>query len=268
MSEERRVGNNVFQSLKRHRLLGREIDRSVLLSLPADELNQRQGYLGAFRQKATVEICDAKELLEFGDCLRQKEVAKDLYLEREDANAVAIDQVTKKLDLVLTEYAFVGVDNQAILVEAAEHSLEMQQKFLLIVAGDEDVVNIDAAEVKTAQKRVDEPMEGLVGVPESKRHKEELGRAEQCGDGGFRDVFLCYWNLVINSYQIDREQLFSSEKENTVVYVRERIYVRNSYGVQRAIIFIRTPVPRPRLRDRVQRGSPPATRRTDDEALG
>lgn len=48
------------------------------------------------------------------------------------------------------------------------------------------------------------------------------------------------------------------------MYVKERVPVRSSYGVQSVITSKRTPVPEPRLRNNVQRRSTPATRRTDD----
>ena len=60
-----------------------------------------------------------------------------------------------------------------MLSQSPQHLLDMKDVFLLTPAGNEDVVHIHKHEVQALENIIEESLEALPSVPETKWHAEE-----------------------------------------------------------------------------------------------
>ena len=86
----------------------------------------------------------------------------DLVLERGDT--LAVDVMTKKIELCHPKEALVWVDYNAMLTKALKHKLDMLQVLFRGGTGNKEVIQIGVAEVKIMKNLVHKSLEGLAGI--------------------------------------------------------------------------------------------------------
>ena len=99
--------------------------------------------------------------------------------------------------------AFGRVDYQAILLQDGEELLEVFQVFLQGAAGDDVVVEVGEDKGQVAEELVHQPLEGLRGIAEAKRHEQVFEEAERRYNGRFRNVRRVHGNLVVPLDEVD-----------------------------------------------------------------
>ena len=67
----------------------------------------------------------------------------------------------------------------------------------LVLAGNQDVVQVGIAAVETSKDLVNEPLETLGSVPQAKGHTGELEQPERHDHGRPGDVRGFHWNVVV-----------------------------------------------------------------------
>ena len=85
-----------------------------------------------------------------------------------------VDVVSEKIQFCDTKEAFVGVDDDAMLVEAVENRSQVFEVLFGGVASDEDVVDVYVGEGDTSENLVHESLECLCCIPQTKWHAHEL----------------------------------------------------------------------------------------------
>ena len=91
-------------------------------------------------------------------------------------------------DCGYAEDTFCGIYLYAVVAESREDLVEVSAVRLIIRAGYQEVVYVGEAEVETSGDLVNETLEGLGSVPQSKGHPDLLKQAEWSYQGCFRDV--------------------------------------------------------------------------------
>ena len=68
--------------------------------------------------------------------------------------------------------------------------------------GNEQVIQVGIAEGQAAKHLVNEALEGLSGVVETKGHVKKLKESKRCDYGSLRYVGWLYWDLMICSDEV------------------------------------------------------------------
>ena len=123
----------------------------------------------------------------------------------------------------------------------ANQSLKESVKVLLMLfrgfTGDEQVIQISIAVGEVCDDAVDEALECLTRIAQTKRHSDEFKQTKRCRHSGLWDVVGMNWNLVIGAHQINlREDSSSMEVSCKVLDVRNWIAVRDSLIVERSVV--------------------------------
>jgi formyltetrahydrofolate hydrolase len=147
--------------------------------------------------------------------------------------------VTKILDLLSCEFAFVEVRIEVVFLEDLEDRLKICEMLLSRFAEDEDVVQIDNDEAvqEGLEDRVHETLERGWSIAESKGHDKELvvaiSRPKRC----FRNVLVLDANLPVSRAKIELCEVVASCKPiEEVIDARKRILVFDCDIVERPII--------------------------------
>ena len=74
---------------------------------------------------------------------------------------------------------------------------------VLVLTGDENVVDVDENALETLRHAAHETLERLSGAFESEWHPDELPETEWSNDGGLGDVRLHHRNLHVTMHEID-----------------------------------------------------------------
>lgn len=96
--------------------------------------------------------------------------------------------VTDEVKFGHAKKALVGVDDDAVLIQAGE---ELTKVFFVLGwrgAGDKNIVYVGIYKRKSAKDRVDEALKSLGSVAEAKRHEQVLIESEWCEHGCLLDV--------------------------------------------------------------------------------
>ena len=98
----------------------------------------------------------------------------DLYFGLQRADAVTVNVVSKELQSCSTEVAFGGVDNNAVVAQTSKDLPYVVLMFLRACAGNQEVIYVGVTKMQAPQNWIDEPLESLCCIPESKWHSEKL----------------------------------------------------------------------------------------------
>ena len=153
--------------------------------------------------EAVVVVHHPKKLLELALGRRLRELLNGVALGRKWSDACWRDCVSKKLDGCHTELGLVCVDLDAIILQPLEDLVEVLLVASFIRTGDEEIVDVGEAEGQTSKDLVDEALEGLCCIPQSKRHPDVFEQSKRCDDGCLRDVIRMNWNLVEGFDEVD-----------------------------------------------------------------
>ena len=131
-----------------------------------------------------------------------------------------------------------------MIVEAFEDKAQVLLVLLRGRAGNEDI-NICVAEVESLKYLIDEPLERLRGVAQSKWHLQELIETEGCDNGSFGDVRWLNQYLMVGPYQVNLgEDTAAMERCRKVLYVKNRVSVWDGHVIECPVIPTGTPVTR------------------------
>ena len=87
-------------------------------------------------------------------------------------------------------------------VEQLEHLAEMVYMSVEIRTEDQDIIDIYKTKRKVTKDLIHHPLEGVLGVPESKRKAEEFKHTKLHNDLCFLDVVFTHGHLIITFVQI------------------------------------------------------------------
>ena len=110
--------------------------------------------------------------------------------------------MSKKIDSWCCENTFFSVDVQTIFCKDRKNLFQVGKMFLMGIAENEEIVEINEQKRKRPEKRVHEALESLGGVFESKRHETEFEQSKWCDYHCFGDVRGGQRYLVISLLQI------------------------------------------------------------------
>ena len=110
-------------------------------------------------------------------------------------------------------------------------------------------------------------LEGLRGVAKAKWHSNEFEEAKWCDDCGLGDVVRVHGELVVRPDEVNlRKDSAARELRSEVLNVGDGVAVRDSVGVECAIVTTWSPVARG-LANHVERRSPGAGGRPDNPCI-
>ncbi len=90
-----------------------------------------------------------------------------------------------------------------MVLQVAEDFAEVAEVLIQVLAGNQDVVQVCVAEWKPAQKLVHEALEGLGGIPQTKRRTGELKQPKGCGYGCLGYVCRLHGDLVVCPHKVN-----------------------------------------------------------------
>ena len=90
-----------------------------------------------------------------------------------------------------------------MVLQSGEHLSEMVVVLLWIRASYQDVIEVGIAKGQATEDVVNEPLEGLSCVPQTKGHLHELEKAKGGGNCCLGDVLGCYRDLVVSPDQVN-----------------------------------------------------------------
>ena len=130
---------------------------------------------------------------------------------------------------------------------------------ILVLAGNQNVVQVGIAAGKATKHLINKPLEGLGRVPQTKGHASELEQAKRHDYGRLGDVRGFHGDVVVCSHQVNfAEDGSASQGGGKALQVGNRVLVLNSDVVQGPIIPTGAPVTRGLLGDHVKRRGPTA----------
>ena len=94
-----------------------------------------------------------------------------------------------------TKLTLVRVDDQPILRQTCEESLQVLVMLFRCVAGYQDIIHVN-------KDLIHKTLEGLCSIPESVRHHEIFIKTKWCYNGSLWDVLLVYRNLIKSSDKV------------------------------------------------------------------
>ena len=150
-----------------------------------------------------VKCYHAKELSEASEGVRPREIHDGLDLLLDGADAVFVHDVAKELQRGLSKGALVRIRHQTKVFQTPEKLAEVILVHVVGRAGHQDVVQVDVTKVETMEDVVDEPLERLGSVAESKGHPDEFVHPKRCGNGRLWDVIGMDRNVMVSPDQID-----------------------------------------------------------------
>ena len=103
--------------------------------------------------------------------------------------------------------ALAHIDQEAIVTQSLQYLSKVQPVLLMIVAGNEQVINVTVTERKATQYFIDESLKCLRSISETEWHPEEPKRRR---DSRLGDVLGWYQYLMIRSDEIDIREYSSS----------------------------------------------------------
>lgn len=110
--------------------------------------------------------------------------------------------MSKKIDSWCCENTFFSVDVQTIFCKDRKNLFQVGKMFLMGIAENEEIVEINEQKRKRSEKRVHEALERLGGVFESKRHETEFEQSKWGDYCRFGDIRGGHRYLVVSLLQI------------------------------------------------------------------
>ena len=101
------------------------------------------------------------------------------------------------------EFAFRGVNHDAVIIEAVEQNFQMFAMLTFVVRCYEEIIDVRVDEIEPACDFVDESLICLRGVPNSKHHVCCFEKSERCRDRGFLYVFGRDRYLMVSADEVD-----------------------------------------------------------------
>ena len=135
--------------------------------------------------------------------LRLGELLDHLDFGCQRMDALLVHLMTKKLKGGFTQDTLGCVDLDTMVLQAAEDFTEVVEVLIQVLAGNQDVVQVRVAEWKATKNLVHEALEGLGGIPQTKRHTGELKQAERCVHGSLGYVCRLHGDLVLCPHKVN-----------------------------------------------------------------
>ena len=132
-----------------------------------------------------------------------------------------------------------------MVLQSGEHLSEMVVVLLWIQPSYQDVIKVGIAKGQAVEDMVNEPLEGLSCVPQTKGHLHKLEEAKGGGNCCLGDALGCYRDLVVSPDQVNFLKGHATMKVGgEILQMRDRVAVRDSSSVHSAVIPTWSPVTR------------------------
>ena len=110
--------------------------------------------------------------------------------------------VAEEIESGDTKLTLVRVDDQPILRQTCEESLQVLVMLFRCVAGYQDIIHVNKDKGELPADLIHKTLEGLCSIPESVRHHEIFIKTKWCYNGSLWDVLLVYRNLIKSSDKV------------------------------------------------------------------
>ena len=150
--------------------------------------------------------------------------------------------MAKKFNLGDSKLAFRKPNCQATFQTKDKNLSEMIHMRREILGEDKDVIHVDKAEGKITQNLIRKALERVTSVSEAKEPAKKFKHHKGGDDGSLLYVLQKNWHLIVTFLEVHFGENFRSiDPRGKIANVGKRIMVRNSYGIQPAIIATRSP---------------------------
>jgi hypothetical protein len=178
------------------------------------ELGQRGGDAGVVGNETTVVIANAKEGLQFFQCLGDGPGLDGLDLLGVGGDALVRDDVAEIGHGGFEKLAFGDLAVEFVLPQEGEDLSDVFAVFLVILAKNEDVVNVhdDRLVEEGAENILNQGLKGGRGIRETKGHHLVLVVPVSRAESGLVDVIFVDANLVVSPPEVDLSEHFRTKE--------------------------------------------------------
>jgi hypothetical protein len=167
------------------------------------EVGQRPQRCGNPRQKSSVKVYHAEELLQLFDRGWRWEFLNGLYMGRQRTDAVFINHVAQEFHRSGGKDAFTWINHQAVVLQHLEELGKVFHVFFQCSAGDQVIIQVSENKRKFAEQTVHQPLECLSSIHETKWHEKILKQSKRCDDGRFLHICRRHRHLMVSLYQVN-----------------------------------------------------------------
>ena len=148
------------------------------------------------RIKAMVKVNKSQIFLQGSLVMWNRKIAYSFHTIFQRGNACAANAVAEEIESGDTKLTLVRVDDQPILRQTCEESLQVLVMLFRCVAGYQDIIHVNKDKGELPADLIHKMLEGLCSIPESVRHHVIFIKTKWCYNGSLWDVLLVYRNLI------------------------------------------------------------------------